>query len=194
MTRDLTFATITAVLAEQVKRVVAVALEFDSATLFATSAPYDITIGADTYLGVGSLGSISAIAENPGLQAPGVTLAMAGIPRDMVTSALTEDYQNRPVTIYEVPLNLSTEAPIADPIVIFKGRMDTMTIALDGETATVEIQCTNRLADWERTSAILFSDEAQQRLHTGDLGFEFASGMETRRVVWPSGEWFKANM
>lgn len=192
MSRGMTGAATLAVLGESVRRTVACALEFDSATVRLCGAPYSIVLGGEEFLGVGQLGSIGATEEGADLAAYSMTLALAGIPRDSVAAALTEPYQNRRATVWDVPLDDNWQ-PIADPVVIFRGRMDQMKIQL-GAHATVQITLQNRLADWERPRIQRFSDEEQQRRYPTDLGLSFAASMETREITWPASGWFKANV
>ena len=192
MSRDIATAAAGAIIGEVVTRTVAVALEFDSATLRLCGAPFPLTIGGAEFLGVGALGSISPTEETADLQATTLTLTLSGIPRDIVATALDEPYQNRGATVWEVPLDPATMTALADPIIVFRGRIDTMTIGLDGQTGEVSITITNRMADWERPRQLLFSDEEQRRRFAGDRGFEYAASTETQEIVWPAAGWFRA--
>lgn len=190
MSRDIAAATLTAITGEVVTRAACVAIDFDSAPLLVTSAPFDITLSGDTYLGVGQLGSIGGVDEGGELQSVQLTLALTGIPRDQVDTVMAEPTQNRAVTVYEVALDPSTMAVIGDPIPVFRGRIDTAEVTL-GDTATVALTVTNRLADWERPSNWLYSDERQQRDNPGDLGFQYAAGLEGKNVRFPAASFFK---
>lgn len=178
-----------AVTAEVVRRALAVRLEFDTASSFITTLPFDITIDDETYVGVGKFGQISAVEESGDLASYSLTMELSAIPRDIIAVAFEEPYQSRPAYVWEVLLD-EDERVIADPILVFRGRMDVMTIAL-GETATVRLECTNRLADWERPKMTRYSDEDQQRLHPGDFGCQYAAQMETKEITWPAAAWFK---
>lgn len=184
MTRNLTTAALNAVQAEVVDRTTAIALEFASGTVRMCGAPWSIFIDGDEFLGVGQLGSISTIEESAELQSYGLTIGLSGIPRDSVALALTQEYQGLPGTVWEVPLTAGGAA-VADPIVIFRGRMDQLSIDL-GETAMVTVKLQNRLTDWERPRVRRYTTEDQQRLHPGDRGFEFVSATVEREIVWPS--------
>jgi hypothetical protein len=186
MTRSLSGTVATASVAEVVKRTVAVELDFDSGILYACGAPFNIVIGGHTYIGLGQLGSITAVEESADVQASSLTLTLTGIPRTYVSTAMTENYQNRAAIISEVLLDISTEAVLASPVVLFKGRMDTMTVALDATIATVSVSCTNRLANWERPKNAMYSDEEQRRRYPGDLGLQYAAAMATRSVKLPT--------
>ncbi len=187
MSRSLDAATAAAAIAEQVMRTTAVLLDLDGGAVRVNGAPWDVPIDGDTYYGVGTLGSISAVEEAAELQSASLTLALSGIPRDLLNQAMTETTQNRAVRIWELVLNTTTHAVIGTPVTLFRGRIDEVSATLDGASATVAVTVTNRLADWERPKNSLFSDEQQQREHAGDLGFQYAAAMETRRIIWPVG-------
>lgn len=191
MSRTLTTAAATAVAAEVVPRALAVELAFTSGVLRLASTTTDLVIDGDSFLGVGVLGSISQVEETADLASATLALTLSGIPPDTIAIALGEAYQNRAGTVYEVPLDADTLQPIADPIVLFRGRMDVMTVQRGETSASIEVRLTNRLVDWERPRRILFSDEEQRRSHTGDTSFEYAAAMAERDVVWPNGEYFK---
>jgi hypothetical protein len=191
MSRNLTTAAATAVAAEVVPRAMAVELNFGSGTVRLASTTYDLAIDGDDYLGVGQFGSIAVVEESAEIGSTSLVLSLSGIPRDMIAVALGEAYQNRTGAVFEVPLNATTFAPIADPIVLFRGRMDVMAVKITEGGATVEVQLTNRLVDWERPRRVLFSDEEHRRRAPADLSFRYASSMEEKEITWPTGQWFK---
>jgi hypothetical protein len=191
MSRNLTTAAATAVAAEVVPRALAVALDFTSGMLRLASTTTDLEIDGDTYLGVGALGSISPVEETADLASATLALQLSGIPPDTIAIALAEAYQNRAGTVFEVPLDPDTLLPIADPIVLFRGRMDVMTVQRGETSAGIEVRLTNRLVDWERPRRILFSAEEQERSHPGDTSFAYAASMAEKDVVWPTGDYFK---
>lgn len=189
MSRNLTAATLSAVTAEVVSRTLAVELSFTSGFVRFCGAPWDLTIGGQTFLGVGQLGSISVAEESAELRAYGLNVTLSGIPRDNIAIALTEAYQGRPATVWEVPLS-SDGTPVADPIVMFRGRMDTMDVQL-GDMATVRVALENRLADWERPRVRRYTNEDQQSVFPGDRGFEFVSATTEKELIWPARSFFR---
>jgi hypothetical protein len=191
MTRTLTPTVAAAVTQEQVARTVAVELDFPSGISRWNASPATITIDGNPFLGVGVLGTISVTEESAELRAYGLTLALSGIPRDAITLALLQGYQNRPGTVWEVPLDPDTHAVLSRPVVIFRGRMDTLDVSL-GDTATVTVSLENRLADWDRPRMRRYTDEDQQKAFPGDTGFRFLPASTEKEIVWPGREYFEA--
>lgn len=189
MTRRLSPAAAAAAQGEIVARTVAVDLDFSSGVVRVNGSLASIVIAGNEYLGVGSLGGISTAEESAELQAYGMTVSLAGIPRDAIALALTQAYQGRRATVWEVLLDRNTWQPIADPTVIFRGRIDQMNVTM-GQTATVEVRLENRLVDWERPRIRRYTSEDQHLAHPTDRGFEFVSDTAEREIVWPAGSFF----
>lgn len=183
MTRGLTPATLAAVTAERVVTTFAVEMSFPSGFVRLNGTPGDITIAGNTYLGVGTLGAISAVEEGGDARAQGITVQLSGIPSDSIAVALTQAYQNRAATVWVVPLD-AAGAVISDPIVIFKGRIDQMDIT-DGETSAVTVKLESRLRDWAKPRARRYTNEDQQAEYSGDRFFEFVPSVVEKELIWP---------
>ena len=134
------------------------------------------------WLGIGTLGSIEAITEGTALQMYGCQLTLSGIPPEVISEAFTQTYQGRSATIWLAPLT-EDYVIIADPVVVFKGRMDTMDIAL-GETCTVTVSVESRLVDWERPRIRRFNDEDQRSEYPNDRGFRYVDQMIQKDLKW----------
>lgn len=74
-------------------------------------------------------------------------------------------------------------AVLADPKLLFLGRMDNMDIVV-GPTATITLKAESRLADLERPRVLRFNDATQQALFPGDRGLEFVEAMIEKAIKW----------
>lgn len=183
MSRTLTTATENATLAEVVRPLLLLDLDFASGIVRVNSTPYAITWGGNAYLGGARLGELSPIDETSDLQATSIALKLFAIPRDMVSLALAEQYQGRAATI-RVGFFDENEALIADPFVAFAGRMDVMSISL-GLTASVTLTVESRFADWERPRIRRYTSEDQAAFElAGDKFFDYAPTMVEKTVKW----------
>jgi len=182
MSRDLTSGANTAAQAEVVRPVLMCKLEFDGGDVLANSSPYTITYDSDDYLGVGNMGNVSNVQESPSLSAQGITLTLSGIPSDYISISLSEDYQGRTGTIFLAFLD-EDHALIDDPLPMFIGRMDTMSIEI-GDSASILLAVENRLADWHRPRIRRFTHEDQQQEYPGDTGLEYVAKIEDLEIVW----------
>ena len=184
MTRTFTAAAKTESLkASGAKPIALIKLTFDSGATRVWSGRGDITWGGETYAGVGDLGKISAVEEGVDDKALGIALELTGIPGAMISLALGEDVQGRSCHVWVSFLDASY-ALVADPVLVFQGRMDTMDVKL-GETATVSVTAQSKLIDWDRPAGLLYTDAAQRGLFAGDKGLEFVTDAAgDREIVW----------
>lgn len=157
-------------------------LEFPSGNVFLNSSDRDITWGGNSYIGSGTIGTLSDIEETAELQANGIKLTLSGIPSTYVSIALTTEYQGSTATEYLGFLN-NDYVLVDDPFIIFVGKVDTMSISLS-DTATIELEIENRLVDWERPKISRFTNEEQQNLYSGDKGLEFVDSVAEKELFW----------
>lgn len=188
MSRGLTASALAVTGAEILSRTIAVELQFPGGIVRWNGTPKTLTFNGADFLGIGALGSITAIEEGAELRAYGLTLQVSAIPRDMVSIALNQQYQGRKATVWEVPIDANGEV-VANPFIVFRGRMDQMDIIL-GTTATVVIKLENRLADWERPRVQRYTDEDQRARYPNDAGFRFVSATTEKELVWPERGFF----
>lgn len=182
MSRTLSAAVLAALTAANVPLIVFVELAFDSGTVRVTNAAYNQTWNGSTWIGLARLGGIDPIEEGAGVQANAIGLRLSGVPTDMVSIALGEHYQGRRCRIWAAPLSASYQV-LADPVVVFDGRMDTMAVEM-GRTAIITLTAESRLADLERPRVRRYNDADQQAEYPGDKGLEFAEEMVEKELLW----------
>ncbi len=182
MTRDLTAAAKTESQASLVRPVALVKLAFDSGDMRVWSGRGDLTWNSETYTGIGALGRISAVEEGVEQKAFGIAFELSGIPSSTISIALGEDVQGRTAQIWLGFLD-STYQLVADPVLVFRGRMDTMDVKL-GEEGTVSVTAESRLIDWERPRERLYTDAGQKERYPGDEGFAFVNESVEKEIVW----------
>lgn len=185
MAREITTATLNAAGGEVVRPLFFVLLDFEGGAQRLTSADRTMTWAGEDWLGVGGLGSIGGIEETSELQVNGVELSLSGINPDLVPVALTEPYQGRPCRIW-LGFLAETYTLIADPMLIFAGRLDQMSIEL-GEVAAIRVTAKSRLADWERPRIQRYTDASQRMLWSNDRGLEGVTAAANVEIVWGRG-------
>lgn len=156
-------------------------LFFDSGTIRFWNGYQPITVGGNTFIGTGSLLSISTIQENVEIRANGMEIELNGIPSDIIALALTEPYQNRDAKIYTGTVS---EDLTVDSYLAFSGLMDTMSIAEDGGTARVTLTLENQLITLERTRELRYTSREQKRLFSGDRGLDFVDNIQNKTIEW----------
>ena len=128
------------------------------------------------FYGIGDFGGIESVEENIEVVARQVTLTCSGLDSTWVTPALTEDYQNRTVTVYLGFFSPDTGALIGSPEVIWEGRINQQTITLSKGDATLSMTCEHRLRREPRIARYTQAD--QELLHTGDRFFDLTHTIE----------------
>ena len=142
-----------------------------------------ITVGSVTYLGSGSLGTISPVEETTDLAARGINFQLSGVPTALVAVALSENYQGKPCSVLFGALD-ATGALVSSPVTIFAGRMDVMSINDDGQNATIIMTAENKLVDFRRPREVRYTHEEQQNIYPGDLGLEFVTAIQEKQIYW----------
>jgi hypothetical protein len=169
--------------AQVVRPIILVKAEFDSADVLMWSGTGDLDWDGQTWIGTGQLLRVDAVEESVEMKAVGTTVTLSGIPSDLLSLALQEDYPGRPLTVYLGAFNDSDEV-IASPVILFKGRMDVMTISEGGDTSSIEVTVENRLIDFERPRERRYTSEDQKIDFPNDKGFEFVSTIQDKEIVW----------
>ncbi len=127
--------------------------------------------GGFTWLGAGPFGGLEAIEEGQDLIAQPVKLILSGVDTNIITDAMTTQYQGRAITIYVVPLNPETLALTDAPEEVWSGFMDVMKGEVDHGQGRIVLTCEH----WLRVdpAASRYTDEQQQALFAGDRFFQF---------------------
>lgn len=183
MARNITAAFKTETEAVLLRPALLIKAEFDSGDVFAWTGNKDLIFDGDTYLGVGDLLGIGPIQETQQLVANGVQLSLTGVKASLVSIALTETYQWRPISIFFAVFDTSF-ALIADPYQIFAGKMDIMEINDDGNSSTITINAENNLIDLRDARERRYTPEDQKREFAGDLGLDFIPLIQDVAIDW----------
>lgn len=169
MTRIVAVANATEAAKAAVRVTLFVELDFSSGFLRLHDGAGTLTWNAQTWYGAGQVGSIEVIQEDLQVIARPIRLQLSGVDASLVSTAMTEAYQGRAATLYFGFLNQDTNVLVADPEVLWEGRMDSMSIAIDQQTATIQLSCEPRLRREPRIAR--YTAEDQQLAYSGDTFF-----------------------
>jgi len=149
---------------------------FDSGTTYVSMSYKDISWNGNTYLATGSLLKISDISEEVGLKVGAVSIKLSGVNQANIATALSEDYTDRQVKVYRGLLS-EGHLVVADPMLLFDGRIDNFSLSEDIENGTSILtwQVPSHWADFEKRSGRRCNMEDQQLHFPDDKGFDFAS-------------------
>ena len=166
-----------------VQPVFLVELEFDSGTTRVWNGYGVLSWNGHDWLGTGELGRIGDISETSDLRAETITLELSGIPATTIAVALGEPHQGRPARIYLGFVDDSAQV-LPDPILLHEGRIDSMPVEDDGETATIRVVVESRLAMLERSRERRITDQDQRRDFPNDRAYEFVAGLQDKQIRW----------
>jgi hypothetical protein len=185
MTRGLGTDFDNALSADELQPFFAVEMNFSSGILRLWGGYGDLTIDGNTYTGSADFLQISTIDETSEIRATGISVGLSGIPTSLIAIALTEDYQGRDITLYFGTLD-SAGAINDTPYVVFKGRMDLMTMQEYADYCNITITGESRLIDLEIPRAYRYTSEDQKIDYPADKGLEFIADLQNKEIVWGS--------
>lgn len=183
MARDLHVDTITAIEADALRPALFVKMEFDSGDVNVWSGIGTKTMGGDDYLGVGNLGGVSQIAESTQLNANGVDFTLSGIPSAYIQLALAEPYKYKPVTL-NIALLDSAGVVEGDPFILFKGRMDVMSIREGADTSMITLRSESILKALDREGGRKFSYQSHRIDYPTDLYFNQLNVIQNQELIF----------
>jgi len=161
-----------------------VRLDFDSGSLCYNTSLNTLTMDGKTYLGAGTLGSISNISASGGVKSSGVSVTLSGVRSELVVALLQEPYLNRTATIHLALLGADDSFSTTDTMLLFPGKIDSIN-GVQGKVPSFTVSIRSRLADWERTRHLKYTDSDQQRIYPGDRGMEYIPQISQKKLVWP---------
>lgn len=185
MSRGLAAANVTASIANHVRPILFVELQFGSGTVYLHNAVGSYVWGSQTWSGIGDLGAVSPIEEGDDLTPFAVRLTLSGISSSLLTTAQGVQIFNKRVRIY-IGFIGEDGALVTTPDEIWSGAMQTMAITL-GENNAITLTAESELIAHRFANGAMFTDEDQQKRYSGDKFFEFLAQMQDARIQWGPG-------
>mgnify|MGYP001180117234 CR=1 FL=1 len=114
-----------------------------------------------------------------------LNLTLSGANTTFISVVLNENVINDDVTIFRGLLD-NNNALIADPIFLYKGKIDGFDINENNTASTVNLKIVSHWADFDKESGRRTNNTSQQRFFSSDVGFDFASEM-VQDIKWGKG-------
>jgi hypothetical protein len=169
-------AMLAALQAPSLRPAIFVQMQFTSTTVYIWSGVGSVSWNGQTWMGIGSLLSVSSIEDASTVEARGITVTLSGLDPTLLSDCLSEFQLGLPVSLY---FGLySGGSLITTPITSWSGRMDQPTIDVSGDTATIAINCENRLLDMNTPVDRRYTNQDQQMTWPGDLSMQFVDGIQ----------------
>ncbi|NNM75068.1 hypothetical protein [Enterovirga aerilata] len=149
------------------------------------------TPGAEGFVvweGLGKLGKISDIERSLVPKSGSPSLSLSGVAPDLVAKALAAEHETkgRPARIFEQYFDPQTFELIDQPVAVYAGYMDEMSIEETGPTtATITVTLVNLLFRRRRPAGAYLSHIDQQLVHPGNMGAVQIPSYVNANPTWP---------
>lgn len=183
MTRGLTSEALAAISATDVRPILLFEGEFASGAVRFWTGLGTLSWDGKEWIGAGQFIGISDIDESSEIVATGITVTLSGVDPALVSAVVAEARQNLPGRIWTGFLT-EAGAVVPSPYRAFRGRLDVPSITDGPDTCTISVTYENVLGDLLRPREIRFTDEAQQALFPGDIGFQYVTAIQDQPLVW----------
>ena len=176
MSRAVPTGILNALTQPEVEPFYAVEIDLDSGPLRLWTGYGDRTIDGNTYTGGGNLVAISGLEEVADLSAKNITLALSGMPSEIISLALQEPYQRRKVRV------LWGVRGVSDFVEVFSGSLNQMVIEDGPESGTISVTVDSKLVELERASNRRYTAENHKARHEFDTFFNYVAKLQDKNV------------
>lgn len=149
-----------------------------------------LTWGGNTYLPSHGVGTVETVRESASGVPEALRFTLNGVPSSLVSLALTEPVQGKSVSVYVAIFDPETYA-ILDAALEWSGTLDTMSLSDAPGGGLISVTAEHAGLDLLRAVPVRYTDADQQRLYSGDLGFEYVTDQADQTIVWPAASFFR---
>lgn len=183
MPRDMSSGMQTAVVANRIVPALLVILTFKSKTVYVWSGVGNLVYNGNTYLGVGSLGSIDPITESADVHAYGTSVALSGIDPTILGECLTDIQLGAPATIMLALLD-SNGNILGTPQTIFAGVVDKPVVAPGTKEVTIKLALETKLTNLSRANQRRYTSADQNLYYPNDAFFSWVEQLNDIALKW----------
>jgi hypothetical protein len=162
-------------------------LQFLSSTQRICSANQTITWGGYDWLGLGAVGSVSAIEESDGLESKPLTFTLSAAQPTWLALAVgaVEEYRGRIAKMYFCPLDESYQM-VGTPEVCWRGVMSVVSVGIEGGEGKIQLRCETSAYGLKRQPALRMNDQQQRKKYPTDSGFIYLQALIADSQSWLS--------
>lgn len=157
---------------------------FASSTIYYWTGAADVSWNGHTWISNGYLDIIGDHDETSEIRATGLTIQLSGVPTAQIAFALEETFINQDGRIYLGFVDATETGIIADPYLLFQGRLDSCQYVRGPDTAMVQLVYESRFIDLNRSPACRYTDANQKSFYPSDRGFEFVAKLANYASYW----------
>ena len=177
MTRNLSNTVKTHLATNEIKPVHLIELGFDTPQ-YITDCIFNLTSSVSgtsrTYTSSSFILNVPSFTEETDITKNSLSIVLSGANQTYISLVLLENIVNDPINIYRAFLD-SSNTIIADPFLLYKGKIDTYSITEDLKTSQINLTCVSHWADFDKRSGRKTNNTSQQRFFSTDVGMDFSS-------------------
>jgi len=181
MTRGLSASLITELATNKLNPVELIYLGISTGSYY-TDHYKNIVYDGDTYLASSLFLGSSEVQENADVAVNTLTVKFSGADQTIISLLLNNNYMNKVAKVYRGFLD-DSQALIADPFLLFDGRISNFTLEENATTSSVNIVISSHWADFEKISGRRTAENSQKLYFPNDKGMEFAS-KTAQKIKW----------
>jgi len=173
VSRVLTAAVLAASQGQRAEIAHLLSLAFSAGTIRFTTGPNNVDWNGFTWSAAGSAMTFEAVNETPDPSGQRLRITLDGVQLSAISALLAQNYIGRLAVLYRAWINTGGTI-IADPIILFKGYMNTpWTVSEDWDNhwAKVETEIVSPLAVFNQVRGITADKTSHQRWFAGDTFF-----------------------
>lgn len=141
-----------------------------------------ISYDSENYIGLGNLVNLEMPTESQDGSAQAVTFTLSGLPSTNTSLAMTEQYQNRPVTCWFATMSDATTIS-GTPYKIFEGLIDVMEVSDNGQTASISVK-TEGFAYGVGPCSARRTEQDQKERYSSDASLRFVADLAEKEFRW----------
>jgi hypothetical protein len=181
MTRSLTVDLTNELATNKLNPVELVYLGISTGTYY-TDHYKDLSYDGNTYTASSLFLGSSEVQENADIAVNALTLKFSGADTTIISLLLNNNYMNKEAKVYRGFLD-DSQALIADPFLLFDGRISSFTLEENATTSSVNIIIASHWADFEKISGRRTAENSQKLYFPNDKGMEYAS-QTAKKIKW----------
>lgn len=184
-TQNITSAQSNALSSATVRTAYFVEFHFRDGTLFMSTLNVPITWGGNTWLGMGSIGTISSVTEAESLTPTSLNFSFNAAQPSFLSLSVgdVQEYRGLVAKMYFCPLDSGFNL-IDVPFQCWSGVMDQVTVNVSGDQAGMTLKCETSAYGLKRANSFRMNAAQQKQYYPNDTGFDYQSNLITNPAVW----------
>ena len=184
MSRNISAPMLTGITSSFIRPALMADLTFRSGTQYVWTGPVDLVWNANTYRGIGSLGSVGSVIEGTQVRADGTSVTLSGVDPALLSDSLNDIQVGAPAVLYFALIDPSLFQIVGTPYVIFRGKVDKPTINPGLDTFTISLALESPLTNLQRPNMRRYTSADQRLYYPDDTGFAWVELLSDIALRW----------